>query len=89
LRGPGDDCFDPEKNPALKKNQARPARFRPDASIKKSSSWPPGPDQIDFETFTTDWDSEAYLTVSGQNSNNSVRLSDDFCARSSRTAIGP
>src|SRR5450631_3500612 len=26
----------------------------------------------------TDWDSEAYLTVSGQNSNNSVSLKDDF-----------
>ena len=33
---------------------------------------------IAFETFTTDWDSEAYLTVSGQNSNNSVRVTDDF-----------
>ncbi len=28
--------------------------------------------------FDTDWDSEAYLTVSGQNSNNSVRVTDDF-----------
>ncbi|MCL4127749.1 UNVERIFIED_CONTAM: hypothetical protein GTU68_056816, partial [Idotea baltica] len=26
----------------------------------------------------TDWDSEAYLTVSGQNSNNSVRVTDGF-----------
>ena len=26
----------------------------------------------------TDWDSEAYLTVSGQNSNNSVRVTDAF-----------
>ena len=33
---------------------------------------------IEFETYTTDWDSEAYLTVAGQNSNNSVRVSDDF-----------
>ena len=24
------------------------------------------------------WDSEAYVTVSGQNSNNSIRVSDDF-----------
>ena len=28
--------------------------------------------------YDTDWDSEAYLTVAGQNSNNSVRLSNDF-----------
>ena len=33
---------------------------------------------IDFPTYDTDWDSEAYLTVSGQNSNNSVSLKDDF-----------
>lgn len=31
-----------------------------------------------FETYTTDWDSEAYNTVSGQNSNNSVRVNNDF-----------
>jgi ribonucleoside-diphosphate reductase alpha chain len=34
--------------------------------------------QIDFKTYDTDWDSDAYLTVSGQNSNNSVRVSNDF-----------
>jgi ribonucleoside-diphosphate reductase alpha chain len=34
--------------------------------------------EIDFQTYDTDWDSEAYLTVSGQNSNNSVRVSNDF-----------
>ncbi len=33
---------------------------------------------IDFKTYDTDWDSEAYLTVSGQNSNNSVRVTNDF-----------
>jgi ribonucleoside-diphosphate reductase alpha chain len=30
------------------------------------------------EEYTTDWDSEAYGTVSGQSSNNSLRLSDAF-----------
>ncbi len=34
--------------------------------------------EIDFPIYDTDWDSEAYLTVSGQNSNNSVSLKDDF-----------
>jgi ribonucleoside-diphosphate reductase alpha chain len=34
--------------------------------------------QIDFKTYDTDWDSEAYLSVSGQNSNNSVRVNDAF-----------
>ena len=33
---------------------------------------------IEFKTYDTDWDSEAYLTVSGQNSNNSVRVNNDF-----------
>ena len=34
--------------------------------------------KIEFQTYDTDWDSEAYLTVSGQNSNNSVRVSNEF-----------
>ena len=33
---------------------------------------------LDFDTYDTDWESEAYLTVSGQNSNNSVRVTDAF-----------
>ena len=33
---------------------------------------------IAFKTYDTDWDSDAYLTVSGQNSNNSVRVTDAF-----------
>jgi ribonucleoside-diphosphate reductase alpha chain len=78
--GPGDDCFDPEKNPALKKEIKLARRaFVPDALIKKTiQSGRQGHTTIDFEAFTADWDSEAYLTVSGQNSNNSVRVSDEF-----------
>ena len=34
--------------------------------------------QIEFETYTTDWTSNAYQTVAGQNSNNSVRLTNAF-----------
>ena len=33
---------------------------------------------LDFATFDTDWQGEAYQTVSGQNSNNSVRVTADF-----------
>ena len=33
---------------------------------------------IEFEEYDTNWTSEAYQTVSGQNSNNSVRLTNDF-----------
>jgi ribonucleoside-diphosphate reductase alpha chain len=78
--GPNDDCFNPEKNPALKKEIKLARRaFVPDASIKKTIQLArQGKTEIDFETFTTDWDKEAYLTVSGQNSNNSVRVTDAF-----------
>ena len=34
--------------------------------------------EISFKTYDTDWDSEAYLTVAGQNSNNSVRVTNAF-----------
>lgn len=33
---------------------------------------------IEFEVYDTDWNSEAYATVSGQNSNNSVRIPNKF-----------
>ncbi len=33
---------------------------------------------IDFTEFDTDWQGEAYQTVSGQNANNSVRVTADF-----------
>lgn len=33
---------------------------------------------IEFDTYNTDWNSEAYSTVSGQNSNNSVRVPNSF-----------
>ncbi|MEX0639228.1 MAG: vitamin B12-dependent ribonucleotide reductase, partial [Balneolaceae bacterium] len=34
--------------------------------------------EIEFDAYDTDWNSEAYLTVSGQNSNNSVRVPNSF-----------
>ncbi len=33
---------------------------------------------LEFNTYDTDWNSEAYATVSGQNSNNSVRVPNSF-----------
>jgi ribonucleoside-diphosphate reductase alpha chain len=33
---------------------------------------------IEFPIYDVDWNSEAYATVSGQNSNNSVRINNDF-----------
>src|SRR5690606_25486807 len=78
--GSGDDCFDPEKNPALKREIkfARRAQVS-DNMIKRVIQFArQGYKDIDFPTYDTDWDSEAYLTVSGQNSNNSVRVTDEF-----------
>ncbi|MEA2664992.1 MAG: ribonucleoside-diphosphate reductase alpha chain [Candidatus Eremiobacteraeota bacterium] len=37
--------------------------------------------ELAIETYDTNWDSKAYATVSGQNSNNSVRVPNDFFAR--------
>ncbi len=37
-----------------------------------------GYDSIEFPTYDTDWDSEAYSSVSGQNSNNSIRVTNAF-----------
>ncbi len=34
--------------------------------------------RLEVEQYDTAWDSEAYITVSGQNSNNSVRLTNEF-----------
>jgi ribonucleoside-diphosphate reductase alpha chain len=78
--GSGDDCFSPEKNPALKREikLARKA-YVPDNFIKRVIQFAKqGYTDISFPIYDTDWDSEAYLTVSGQNSNNSVRVTDEF-----------
>ena len=78
--GSGDDCFDPEKNPALRREIKLARRaLVPDNYIKRVIQFAKqGYKDIDFPVYDTDWDSEAYLTVSGQNSNNSVSLKDDF-----------
>ncbi len=78
--GSGDDCFSPEKNPALKREIKLARRaYVPDNFIKRVIQFAKqGYKDIEFPVYDTDWDSEAYLTVSGQNSNNSVRVTDEF-----------
>ena len=78
--GSGDDCFQPEKNPALKREIKLARRNHvPDNYIKRVIQFAKqGYKDTDFPIYDTDWDSEAYLTVSGQNSNNSVRVTDEF-----------
>ncbi|TRL38449.1 vitamin B12-dependent ribonucleotide reductase [Rhizobium straminoryzae] len=78
--GDGDDCFDPTKNPALKREiRAAKKDQVPENYVKRVIQFAKqGYKDLEFKTYDTDWDSEAYLTVSGQNSNNSVSLKDDF-----------
>ncbi len=78
--GSGDDCFTPEKNPVLRREiKAARRNHVPDNYIRRVIQFAhQGYTDINFPTYDTDWDSEAYLTVSGQNSNNTVRITDEF-----------
>jgi ribonucleoside-diphosphate reductase alpha chain len=74
------DPCDPAQNPALKR-EIRAARraMIPESCIQRVIQRArQGETAVEFRTYDTDWDSEAYLTVAGQNSNNSVRLSNAF-----------
>ena len=74
------DAFDPKVNPALKaaiKGAKKTAI--PETYVKRVLDYAKqGYTAIEFPTYDTDWDSEAYNTVAGQNSNNSVRVTDSF-----------
>ena len=78
--GEGDDCFNPEKNPALKREikAARKAMVPDNYTMRVIQFAKQGYKDIHFPIYDTDWDSDAYLTVAGQNSNNSVRVTDEF-----------
>ncbi|MER8822106.1 vitamin B12-dependent ribonucleotide reductase [Mesorhizobium sp. M0991] len=78
--GNGDDCFDPAVNTALKREiKAAKKDAVPENYIYRVIQFAKqGYTSMSFKTYDTDWDSDAYLTVSGQNSNNSVSLKDDF-----------
>ncbi len=74
------DAFDPKKNFALKAAmKAARAALVPENYVARVVQFAKqGYTSIDFKTYDTDWDSDAYLTVSGQNSNNSVRVPNSF-----------
>ncbi len=76
----GDGCFDPKCNPALKREVKAARKVKvPDNVIRRVIQFArQGYTSIHFPLYDTDWDSEAYRTVSGQNSNNSVRVTDEF-----------
>ena len=79
----GDGAYDVKRNAGLKA-AARRARdcAIPENYVRRAiDAAKNGAESFDFRTYDTDWDSEAYLTVAGQNSNNSVRLTNDFVQR--------
>ena len=78
--GSTEDAVDPKANPALKTaiRGAKKAHI-PETYVKRVLDYArQGYGSIEFPTYDTDWDSEAYASVSGQNSNNSIRVTDAF-----------
>ncbi len=77
-----EDGIDPEKNPFLKKTiREAKKNFVPLNYIKKALMFVENGGKVEdfvYETYDTDFRSEAYATVSGQNSNNSIRIENDF-----------
>ncbi|KNG92963.1 vitamin B12-dependent ribonucleotide reductase [Pseudaestuariivita atlantica] len=78
--GDATDATDTSKNNSLKDAvKAAKRNAIPETYIKRVLDYArQGYASIEFPTYDTDWDSEAYASVSGQNSNNSVRVTDAF-----------
>jgi ribonucleoside-diphosphate reductase alpha chain len=72
--------FDAQHNRGLRKaiRAARRAHVPENYIQRALQLGQQGVREIEFDEYDTGWDSEAYGTVSGQNSNNSVRLSNAF-----------
>ncbi|RMH09382.1 MAG: vitamin B12-dependent ribonucleotide reductase [Nitrospirae bacterium] len=71
---------DPAKNPALYEAlQAAREAHVPEAYIQRMFAYAhQGFTHFVFHEYDTNWDSKAYQTVSGQNSNNSIRIPNAF-----------
>ena len=78
--GSSEDSVNPSKNPALKAAIRGAKKVAiPETYVKRVLDYAKqGYASIEFPTYDTDWDSEAYASVSGQNSNNSIRVTDAF-----------
>ena len=75
-----DGATDPKENGALK-SAIRDAKkvAIPETYVNRVLQYArQGYSSIEFPTYDTDWDSEAYASVSGQNSNNSIRVTNAF-----------
>ncbi len=78
--------IDPAKNLALRQ-AVRDARVAmvPEVYIRRTLQYATqGLPVFHFEEYDTDWDSQAYATVSGQNANTSVRIPNEFFRRLDR-----
>jgi ribonucleoside-diphosphate reductase alpha chain len=72
--------FDPNKNANLRKSvlEARSALIPENYIARVIQLAKQGFTHLEIEEYDTDWNSRAYYTVSGQNSNNSVRITNEF-----------
>lgn len=75
-----EDRYNPRKNVELlsvvrdaKKAQVPMSYIQRTIDLAKQGKF-----EVDFEVYDTDWNSKAYASVSGQNSNNSIRISNEF-----------
>ena len=79
-RVPDQARLDPALNASLRNaiREAINAGVPPGAAQSALDYASQGYTRLEIEQYDTAWDSEAYITVSGQNSNNSVRLTNGF-----------
>ena len=76
----GGGRFTPSDNPELRKAiVAARAAYVPEPYVQRAIEFArQDVREIQFATYDTDWEGEAYQTVSGQNANHSVRVTDEF-----------
>ena len=80
FRGPESDKFNAGKNRELENSlkSALADKIPPAYIYQLLRQLEQGDEDLSPAVFSTAWDDEAYNTVSGQSSNNSIRLSDGF-----------
>jgi ribonucleoside-diphosphate reductase alpha chain len=80
FRGPEKDAFNIEKNHELASalRSALADKIPPSYLYQLLRRIEQGDGELSPQVFSTAWDDEAYNTVSGQSSNNSLRVSDGF-----------
>ncbi len=74
------DAFSPKTNKKLREalHEAKKAKIPVNYIVRVVELAKQGFTDISFSSYDSDWNSEAYTTVSGQNSNNSLRVPNSF-----------